>query len=365
MNILRCFSLLSGMSINIQKSHLLGVGIPDNCVAEAAKSIGIFLMAFKRVIERLLGSNGLRCLLLRNSEGWEFLVSSLSIGSSLQVGYKLLERSWIGDNLLKLSFPRLFALEENKDISVANKMNTSITSSFVCHVEIVESQQLDQLSRSKIGSLGIQSLSDNRFKDERGVGRRVLRFLWSLWNFILDFEVRKRRSTPLLSFRCYQIFGVYVDDIVLTASSETLDSSWMFLSQKKYAVEILERVYLTFTRPDISYAVQQVCLYMHDPREPHFSVLKRIMRYVRGTLDYGLQLFLSSTTDLVAFLDADWAGCPTTRRSTSGYCVILGNNLLSWSSKRQPALFRFSAEAEYRGVANAVYLNEYIKYIKG
>ncbi|GKA48175.1 ribonuclease H-like domain-containing protein, partial [Tanacetum coccineum] len=88
--------------------------------------------------------------------------------------------------------------------------------------------------------------------------------------------------------------------------------------------------YLTFTRPDISYAVQQVCLFMHDPREPHFSALKRILRYVRGTLDYELQ------------------------RSTLGYRVFLGNNLLSWSSKRQPTLSRSSAEAEYRGVANVV-----------
>nr|GEU91510.1 ribonuclease H-like domain-containing protein [Tanacetum cinerariifolium] len=86
--------------------------------------------------------------------------------------------------------------------------------------------------------------------------------------------------------------------------------------------------YLTFTRSDISYAVHQVCLYIHDPREPHFSALNKILRYVRGTLDYGLQLFSSSTTDLVPYSNADWAGCPTTRRSTS--------------------------EAEYRGVANAV-----------
>ncbi|GJS39342.1 ribonuclease H-like domain-containing protein [Tanacetum coccineum] len=76
--------------------------------------------------------------------------------------------------------------------------------------------------------------------------------------------------------------------------------------------------------------------------------------YVRGTLDYGLQLYSSSTSSLVAYSDADWAGCPTTRRSTSGYCVFLGNNLLSWSSKRQFTLSRSSAEAEYRGVANAV-----------
>ncbi|GKA66161.1 ribonuclease H-like domain-containing protein [Tanacetum coccineum] len=78
--------------------------------------------------------------------------------------------------------------------------------------------------------------------------------------------------------------------------------------------------YLTFTRPDISYVVQQMCLYMHDPWEPHFSALKRILRYVCGTLDYGLQLFSSSTTDLVAYSDADWAGCPTTRSAVYLSC---------------------------------------------
>ncbi|GKF75860.1 ribonuclease H-like domain-containing protein [Tanacetum coccineum] len=93
---------------------------------------------------------------------------------------------------------------------------------------------------------------------------------------------------------------------------------------------------------------------MHDPCEPHFSALKRILRYVCGTLNYGLQLFSSSTTYLIAFSDADWAGCPTTGLSTSGYCVFSGNNLFSWSSKRQPTLSRSSAEAEYRGVANVV-----------
>ncbi|GJT05889.1 ribonuclease H-like domain-containing protein [Tanacetum coccineum] len=112
--------------------------------------------------------------------------------------------------------------------------------------------------------------------------------------------------------------------------------------------------YLTFSRLDISYAMQQVCLFMHDPREPHFSALKRILRHIRGTLDYGLQLYSSSTSSLVAYSDADWAGCPTTRRSTSGYCVFPGNNLVSWSSKRQFTLSRSSAEAEYRGVTNVV-----------
>ncbi|GKE15357.1 ribonuclease H-like domain-containing protein [Tanacetum coccineum] len=104
--------------------------------------------------------------------------------------------------------------------------------------------------------------------------------------------------------------------------------------------------YLTFTRPDISFVVQQICLYMHDPRDPHFTALKRILRYVRGTIDHGLQLHVSSTSQLTAYTDADW--------TAFGYCVFLGDNLLSWSAKRQVTLSRSSAEAEYRGVANVV-----------
>ncbi|GKG26418.1 ribonuclease H-like domain-containing protein, partial [Tanacetum coccineum] len=66
------------------------------------------------------------------------------------------------------------------------------------------------------------------------------------------------------------------------------------------------------------------------------------------------QLFSSFTTSLVAYSNADWARCPATRRPSSSYCVFIGNNLLSWSSKNQPTLSSSSAEAEYHGVANVV-----------
>jgi hypothetical protein len=111
---------------------------------------------------------------------------------------------------------------------------------------------------------------------------------------------------------------------------------------------------LTFTRRDIAYAVQQICLYMHDPREPHLTAMKRILRYLQGTPDYGLLLCRLSGSDLVVYTDADWAGCPDTHRSTSGYAVFLGDNLVSWSAKRQTVVSRSSAEAEYRTVANSV-----------
>ncbi|KAK4348838.1 hypothetical protein RND71_031593 [Anisodus tanguticus] len=93
---------------------------------------------------------------------------------------------------------------------------------------------------------------------------------------------------------------------------------------------------------------------MHDPRVEHINALKRIIRYIQGTLEYGLYLYPSSTSMLVSYTDVDWASCPDTRRSTSGYCVFLEDNFISWSAKRQATLSHSSAEAEYRGVVNVV-----------
>ncbi|XP_020095068.1 uncharacterized protein LOC109714767 [Ananas comosus] len=87
--------------------------------------------------------------------------------------------------------------------------------------------------------------------------------------------------------------------------------------------------YLTFTRPDVSYAVNSVAQYLHAPHEPHMQAVKCILRYIRGALTYGLPISHCDSPSLVAFADADWAGCPDTCRSTSGYCIFLGPNLIS------------------------------------
>jgi hypothetical protein len=112
--------------------------------------------------------------------------------------------------------------------------------------------------------------------------------------------------------------------------------------------------YLTFTQLDITYTVQQIYLHMHEPREPHLTDMKCILRYLQGTLDYSLLLRRSSSFDLVVYMDVDWVSCPDTRRSMSGYAVFLGDNLVSWSAKRQTVVSRSSAEAEYRAIANGV-----------
>jgi histone deacetylase 1/2 len=123
--------------------------------------------------------------------------------------------------------------------------------------------------------------------------------------------------------------------------------------------------YLTLTRPDIAYAVQQVCLHMHAPTDYHNTLLKRILRYIKGTATHGLHLHAVRSPTLTAYTDADWAGCPDTRRSTSGFAVFLGGALVSWSSKRQTTVSRSSAEAEYRGVANAVAECSWLRQLLG
>jgi hypothetical protein len=86
---------------------------------------------------------------------------------------------------------------------------------------------------------------------------------------------------------------------------------------------------------------------MHDPQEPHLTIMKRTLRYLWGTLDYGLLLQYSASSELMIYTNADWAGCRDTRRSTLGCAVFLSANLISWSLKHQNIISRSSAEAEY------------------
>ena len=91
----------------------------------------------------------------------------------------------------------------------------------------------------------------------------------------------------------------------------------------------------------------------HAPTSVHWSAVKRILRYIQGTLKLGLKISSSRSTMVSAFSDADWAGCPDDRRSTGGFAVFLGPNLISWCAKKQATVSRSSTEAEYKSLANA------------
>ncbi|GJY43029.1 ribonuclease H-like domain-containing protein [Tanacetum coccineum] len=132
---------------------------------------------------------------------------------------------------------------------------------------------------------------------------------------------------------------IYVDDIILTASSTDL------------LQRIISLLHKEFDKTDLG--ALNYFLGISVTRDST-GISQAYYAYVQGTLNFGLQLYSSPSSSLVAYTDADWAGFPTTRRSTSGYCVFLGDNLLSWSAKRQHTLSRSNVEAEYRGVANVV-----------
>ncbi|KAF2318246.1 hypothetical protein GH714_003527 [Hevea brasiliensis] len=98
--------------------------------------------------------------------------------------------------------------------------------------------------------------------------------------------------------------------------------------------------------------VNRLAQYMHRPTEEHWQAVKRVLRYLQGTAEYGLLLRPSSVYEISAYSDSDWAGSIEDRKSTTGFAIYLGRNLVSWASKKQRSVSRSSTEAEYRAIAN-------------
>jgi hypothetical protein len=110
---------------------------------------------------------------------------------------------------------------------------------------------------------------------------------------------------------------------------------------------------LTHTRPDISFVVGLVSWYMQTPHEIHWKEAKRILRYVRGTVQFKIHYSSGGTPLLVGFTDSDWADDPDDRKSTAGYVFSLGSGPVTWAYKKQQAIALSLVEAEYRATVNA------------
>ena len=173
----------------------------------------------------------------------------------------------------------------------------------------------------------------------------------------------------------------------------TRNSSQLHLCQSKYAADLLQRIitahakpsptpmslgnklsltdssaldapslyrstvgalqYLTYTWPDLSFAVNKLSQYLHAPTMAHWNACKRVLRYIKGTFSHGLTFKPAQIMTLEGYCDADWASNLDDRKSVSGICIFLGGNLITWSSRKQKVVARSSTEAEYRALASA------------
>jgi hypothetical protein len=138
-------------------------------------------------------------------------------------------------------------------------------------------------------------------------------------------------------------------DKLMLASGDPLSAE----DSTRYRSVVGALQYLSLTRPDISFCVNRVCQFLSAPTTAHWAAVKRILRYLHATSYLGLCITKTESSLLSAFSDADWAGNPDDRRSTGGYTIFFGGNLISWSSRKQPTVSRSSTEAEYKAVANA------------
>lgn len=113
-------------------------------------------------------------------------------------------------------------------------------------------------------------------------------------------------------------------------------------------------LYLTVTRPDITFAVNLLSQFLSCPRQSHLDAAYRVLRYLKSAPGQGIFLPAAGGFDLHAYCDADWGGCATTRRSSSGYFITLGGAPILWCTKKQSVVARSSAEVEYRAMATTV-----------
>jgi hypothetical protein len=195
-------------------------------------------------------------------------------------------------------------------------------------------------------------LLDNKFK---------LKDLGALKIF-LRLEVAQNSSGILV---CQQKYALEIlEDSGLLASrpvSFPMDNN---LKLSKFEGELLEDptayrrlvgclLCLTITRPDLTFSVQHLSQFMSTPRKPHLDDAYRVLRYIKNAHSQGLFFPVVSDFKLKSFCDADWAGCPDTHRSVIGFCLFLGDALISWKSKKQQTVSRSSSKAEYRAMVVA------------
>lgn len=179
--------------------------------------------------------------------------------------------------------------------------------------------------------------------------------------YFLGLEVARSKAGIFVSQRNYTL--QLIEDLGLLGAKPATtpmdprvnlhsDMGNLYDDPSRYRRLIGRLLYLNITRPDISFSIQKLSQYVSSPRTPHFEAACHLVRYLKQSPGQGIFLSATSTLNLRAFSDSDWGKCLDSRKSVTGYCVFLGDSLISWKSKMQPTVSRSSAEAEYRAIAS-------------
>ena len=172
----------------------------------------------------------------------------------------------------------------------------------------------------------------------------------------LGLQIRQQDSGIFLSQSKYaknlvKMFGLESTSSVRTLMSPnvklTVDLLGKSVDPSLYRSMIGSLLYLTASRPDISYSVEVCARYQVNPKESHMTTLKRIIKYVKTIAEFGMWYSKDTSDVLAGYSDADWTGNADDRNSISGDCFYVGNNLVSWMSKKQNSISLSTAEAEY------------------
>ena len=181
-------------------------------------------------------------------------------------------------------------------------------------------------------------------------------------NFFLGVEVIRNDNGALLSQKRYildllkrnnMLEAKPVSSLMATSTVLSVFDGEPLKDPTPFRSTVGALQYLPITKPDIGFVVNKLSQFMHRPTSLHWQSVKRLLRYLKQTVHFGLQISRTSNFTLQAFTDADWAGCRDDRRSTGGYYIFLGTNLISWSCKKQATVACSSTEAEYKALANA------------
>lgn len=200
--------------------------------------------------------------------------------------------------------------------------------------------EIDHLKKMLSTQFHMKDLGELRYFLGLEISRSTAGFFVSQKKYTLDLidEFNLSQSTPLklpmdIHLRLSHDTGEYLHD------------------PHPYQRMMGKLIYLTITRPDIAYSVNILTQFMQHPTVAHMEAAVKLLRYLKSNPGQGILLASTSAPELKAYCDSDWATCPMSRKSTTGFCVLLGESPISWKTKKQNVVARSTAEAEYRAMA--------------